>query len=139
MEVVARPVLSLQVAFVLFDGGSLWRSAVERPRPRARAPLGPPCTGCPPLDLEAADPVDEVEAAGGEASRCCRWRRMEAPRSSRPEDFPSAGGHLPIQGLWEDAAAARHRHVLLLAGDIVMQKNLSVIFFLVLFLSAYLL
>ena len=46
----------------------------------------------------------------------------------RPEDFSSAEGLLPIQGQSGVAAAARHRHVLILAGDIVLQMGLSVIF-----------
>ena len=58
--------------------------------------------------------VDDFEA-GADAGR--RWRRsgswMEAPSSSRTGDFPPAWGRLPNQGLMEDAAAARHRHVLL--------------------------
>ena len=64
---------------------------------------------------------------------------MEALRGTRIDDFPSARGLLPIQGKREDAAAARYRHVLLLAGDIEMQKELIVISIFVVFFSAYLL
>jgi hypothetical protein len=49
---------------------------------------------------------------------------VEAPRSSRSGDYPAAWGHLPIQGSCGDAVAARHRHVLLRVGDVVLQKGL---------------
>ena len=64
---------------------------------------------------------------------------MEDLRGSRSDGVPSARGLPPIQGLWEDAAAARYRHVLLLAGDIEMQMDLVVISIFVVFFSAYLL
>jgi hypothetical protein len=53
---------------------------------------------------------------------------MDALRSSRFDHFPSAGGLLPIQGSSGEAAAARHRHILLFAGDIELQRVLFVIF-----------
>ena len=66
---------------------------------------------------------EDLEAAGlGAGLRCGRWSRMEALRSSRTDDFPSAKGHLPIQGV-EDAAAARHRNVLFFVGVIALQKK----------------
>ena len=39
------------------------------------------------------------------------------------DDFPSAEGHLPIQGLSGVAAAARHRYVLLAGVDIGVQQD----------------
>jgi hypothetical protein len=85
----------------------------------------------PLLDLGAADPVDVFEAAGGKARGWNRRRRVEVPRSSRPEDFPSTRGHLLIQGLRRDAAAARHRHVFLRSGDIELLKDRAVFLFFV--------
>ena len=68
MEVVAWPVLCLQVVLVLSGGEAPWSSTAERrPLPRARGPAGSPCAGFPPLDLRAADPVDALGADGGEA------------------------------------------------------------------------
>ena len=46
----------------------------------------------------------------------------------RFDDFPSAEGLLPIQGLSGAAAAARHRHVLVVGGGIEIQKGFFVIF-----------
>jgi hypothetical protein len=63
---------------------------------------------------------------------------VEAPRSSRSGDFPSARGLLLIQGLKKDAAAALHRHVLLHDGVFELQKDWSVIFIFVGFLYALL-
>ena len=72
----------------------------------------------------ASPAFEDLEAAGFEASkRCGRWSRMEALWSSRTDDFPSAKGHLPIQGVCEDAAAARHRHVLFFVGVFALQKK----------------
>jgi hypothetical protein len=48
---------------------------------------------------------------------------MEALRSSSSDDFPSAWGHLPFQGLCGDAAAARRRCVLFLVGGFALQKK----------------
>lgn len=118
------------------DDGVLCSSGVKRSTSlRARGPRRPPCASLPPLDLGAADPGEVPDAVDVEAWHGCRWSRVEALRSSRPDDFPSAGGHLLIQGVWEDAAAARHRHVLLLAGGFVLQKDLFVIFHFVVCLS----
>jgi hypothetical protein len=47
------------------------------------------------------------------------------------EDFPSAEGHLPIQGLSGGAAPARHRCVLPVGVDIGVLLGFSVIFCLV--------
>ena len=52
---------------------------------------------------------------------------MEALRSSRTDDFPSARGHLLIQGSCEDAAVARHRNMLFLVGGFALQGDLVVI------------
>ena len=93
------------------------------------------------LDLLGAPSPSQVPRNGGsgftfeaddvEGRRCCSWSWVEAPRSSRSGDFPSARGRLLLQGLKEDAAAARHRHVLLHAGDIELQKDWIVISFFV--------
>jgi hypothetical protein len=48
----------------------------------------------------------------------------------RSGDFPSAGRLLPIQVASGEAAAARHRHVLLVVSVIVLQKDWVVILFL---------
>jgi hypothetical protein len=77
----------------------------------------------------------DVEAGDVEGRRRCGWSGVEAPQSSRSGDFPSVRGRLPIQGLKEDAAAARHRHVLLHAGVLVLQKDWIVFFIFVRFLS----
>ena len=122
----------MQVASALFGVGALRRSAARRLLPRAHGPLRPLDAPTTPLpDLRAADPVDDLEATGGGARGWNRRRRVEAPRSSRPEDFPSAGGYLSIQGKRRDAAAARHRHVFLCSGDIELLKDRVVILFFV--------
>jgi hypothetical protein len=79
--------------------------------------------------------VDDFEAGDIEGRRRCCGSWVEAQRSSRSGDFPSARGHLLLQGLKEDAAAARHRHVLLHAGVFELQKDWIVIFIFVGFLS----
>jgi hypothetical protein len=79
--------------------------------------------------------VDDFEAGDVEGRRRCSWSWVEAPRSSRSGDFPSARGRLLLQGLKEDAAAARHRHVLLHAGVFELQMDWSVIFIFVGYLS----
>ena len=119
----------MQVASALFGVGALRRSAARRLLPRAHGPLWTSVAPNPLPDLRAADPVDDFEATGGEARGWNRRRRVEAPRSSRPEDFPSARGYLSIQGMRRDAAAARHRHVFLCSGDIELLKDRVVILF----------
>jgi hypothetical protein len=79
--------------------------------------------------------VDDFEAGDVEGRRRCNWSWVEAPWSSRSGDFPSARGRLLLQGLKEDAAAARHRHVLLHAGVFELQMDWSVIFIFVGYLS----
>jgi hypothetical protein len=79
--------------------------------------------------------VDDLEAGNIEGRRRRSWSWVEAPRSSRSGDFPSARGRLLFQGLKEDAAAARHRHVLFLAGVFELQMDWTVISFFVGFLS----
>jgi hypothetical protein len=127
----ARPVVCMQVVLALFGGGARWSSAAWRLLPRAHGSLWPSDAPTPLPDLGAADPVDDLEAAGGEARGWSRRRRVEAPRSSRPEDFPSAGGHLLFQGLWRDAAAARRRHVFFRSGDIELLRDRVVFLFFV--------
>jgi hypothetical protein len=132
LEAVASVVGVLVSAASSSDDGVLRSSGVKRSTSlRACGPRGSPRASLPPLDLGAADPGEAVVAVDVEAGLGCRWSRVEALRSSRTDDFPSAWGHLPIHGLREDAAAARHRHVLLLAGGFVLQKDLVVIFFFV--------
>ena len=83
----------------------------------------------PALESGAADPDLNFEAAVVAArERGDRLRRMEALRSSRTGDFPPARGHLRFQGVEEDAAAARRRHVLLGVGSSAHQRDLGVIF-----------
>ena len=60
---------------------------------------------------------------------------MEALRSSRIDGFPSVRGHLLIQGLIADAAAARCRHALFFVSNSVLQEDLVVILFFVEVLS----
>jgi hypothetical protein len=96
--------------------------------PRTGGPSGPPCASVLLPDLKAADPAGIVGDVVGEARRCSRLSRMEALRSSRFDDFPSAMGLLPIQGSSGEVAAARHRHILLFVGDIELQRVLFVIF-----------
>ena len=90
---------------------------------RARSSVQLPWATSPLRSSRMAIPAFvDTEAAGFEASkRCGRWSRMEVLRSSRTDSFPSAKGHLPIQGV-EDAAAARRRNVLLIVGIIALQK-----------------
>ena len=91
--------------------------------------------GVPALVSVAADPDLMIEAAEGAArEHGDRQRRMEALRSSRTGNFPSARGHLRLQGV-EDAAAARRRSVLLCVGGSVLQRDLVIIFFFVEVLS----
>ena len=127
----ARSVVSMQVVLALFGVGARRSSAARRLLPRARGHMWPSDAPIPLPDLRAVDPVDDFEAAGGEARGWNRRRRVEAPWSSRPEDFPSAGGYLSIQGLRRDTAAARHRHVFLCSGDIELLKDRVVILFFV--------
>jgi hypothetical protein len=128
MELVAGRLLVLQVVFVLSGDGARRSSMVEHPFPRARDPWWPPCARYPVLDADAADPDLKSEAADGAAREQGDWqRRMEALRSSRTGDFPSARGHLRVQGVCEDAAAARRRNVLLCGGSFALQRGLCVI------------
>ena len=60
---------------------------------------------------------------------------MEALRSSRTGDFPSARGHPSIQGSRKDAAEARRRNVLFFVGVFVLQEGLCVILIFVRVLS----
>jgi hypothetical protein len=92
------------------------------PRPRSRSPVADACVYLP-LDLNAADPVDDPEAPDVGSRRRYQRSRVEAPRSSRSSEYPTAWGHLPIQGSCGDAAAARHRRVLLRVSDVVLQKG----------------
>jgi hypothetical protein len=79
--------------------------------------------------------VDDFEADDIGGRRRCSWSWVEAPRSSRSGDFPSARGRLLLQGLKEDAAAARHRHVLFHAGAFELQRDWIVISIFVGYLS----
>jgi hypothetical protein len=79
--------------------------------------------------------VDDFEAGDVEGRRRCSWSWVKAPRSSRSGDFPSAMGCLLLQGLKEDAAAARHQHVLLHAGVFELPMDWSVISIFVGYLS----
>jgi hypothetical protein len=136
MELVACRLLVLQVVFVLSGDGARCSSMVEHPLPRARAPRWSPCAFIPTLELGAADPDRKLEAIDVEARELGdRQRRMEALRSSRTGDFPSARGHLRIQGVCEGAAAARRRNVLLCVGGFALQRDLCVILFFVEVLS----
>ena len=118
----------LQVVFVLFGDGARRSSMVEHPFPRGRDPRWSPCARYPALELVAAAPDLKTEAVDVAArEQGDRQRRMEALRSSRTGDFPSARGHLRIQGVCEGAAAARRRNVLLCVGSSVLQRDLGVI------------
>jgi hypothetical protein len=79
--------------------------------------------------------VDDFEAGDIEGRRRHIWSWVEAPRSLRSGDFPSARGRLLFQGLKEDAAAARHRHVMFHAGVFELQMDWSVISIFVGYLS----
>ena len=129
MEEVGSPaVLLLQVRSSI-DGGARCSSAVVcllPPLPRISRSVG--------SAIPLPDPawrriwVDDFEAGDVEGRRRCSWSWVEAPRSSRSGDFPSARGRLLIQGLKEDEAAARHRHGQFFAGVFVLQKVWCVIF-----------
>jgi hypothetical protein len=132
MEEVGSPAVLLVQVRVSFGGGARWSSAavcLSPPLPRVRSaiPL--------PVPVWRRSWVDDLEAGDIEGRRRCCGSWVEAPRSSRSGDFPSARGRLLLQGLKEDAAAARHRHVLLLAGVFELQKDWIVIFIFVGFLS----
>lgn len=128
LEMEARSELVLQVALGIFGGGARCSFTAEHLLPRARGPRWPSCAFIPALELDAAAPDRDLEATGVQArQRCGRRSRMEALRSSRTDDFPSARGHLLIQGSCEDAAAARHRNVLFLVGSSALQGDLVVI------------
>jgi hypothetical protein len=126
-EEVRSPVLVLLQVCVFSDDGTRWGSVVARlPIPHPRIGGSVLCSAPWP------DPVRrriwiEPEVVDDEGWRCCGRSRVEALRSSRSDDFPSTRGHLPIQGSREDAVAARHRHVLFLAGDIELQRVFTVI------------
>ena len=128
----------LQVALAISGGEVRQSFAVECPCARARGPMWPVRVAFPFPGSGAADPDSvRLEAADSGARRWCRRRRswVEAPWSSRLEDFPSAWGLLPFQGQREEAAAVRPRHVLLGDGDISLQKDCVVISIFVGFLS----
>ena len=125
MEEVGSPAVLLVQVRASFDGGAPWSSVVV----------------CLPSVIPLPDPawrriwVDDLEAGDVEGRRRCSWSWVEAPRSSRSGDYPSARGRLLIQGLKEDEAAARHRHVLFHAGVFELQEDWSVIFIFVGYLS----
>ena len=115
VEEEAGRLLVLQVVYILSGDGARGGSMVVHLRHRARDPRWPPGAISPVLDSGAADPdlkSDATVVATRESGD--RQRRMEALRSSRIGDFPSAWGHLRVQGC-EGAAAARRRHVLFLS------------------------
>jgi hypothetical protein len=89
LEWAAWTVFVLQVVLVPSGGGVLQSATTERLLVRARDP---------PLDLDAADPVDDPEAPDVGSRRRYQRSRVEAPRSLRSGDYPAAWGHLPIQG-----------------------------------------
>jgi hypothetical protein len=125
MEKVGSPTVLLVQVHASSGGGARWSSAVV----------------CLTSPLPLPDPVwrrlwvDDFEAGDIEGRRRCSWSWVEAPRSSRSDDFPSARGRLLLQGLKEDAAAARHRHVLFHAGVFELQKDWIVILISVGYLS----
>ena len=128
MEEVGAPALLLVQVRASFDGGARWSSAVvclAPPLSRISRSVG--------SAIPLPDPawrriwVDDFEAGDVEGRRKCSWSWVEAPRSSRSGDFPSARGRLLIQDLKEDEAAARHQHVLLHVGVFELQKGWSVI------------
>lgn len=136
MELVAGRLLVLQVVFVLSGDGARCSSMVEHPLPRARVPRWTPCALFPNLELDAGVPGRIIEPTDVESRELGdRQRRMEALRSSRTGDFPSARGHLRVQGVCEDAAAARRRNVLLCGGCFALQRGLCVILIFVEILS----
>jgi hypothetical protein len=136
MEEVGSPLVLLVQVHASFCGGVRWRSAVVcRPPPlpliRRSGGSAIPLPGFAWRRIW----VDDFEADDVEGRRRCSWIWVEAPRSLRFGDFPSVRGRLLIQGLKEDAAAVRRRHVLLHAGVLVLQKDWIVFFIFVGFLS----
>ena len=103
------------------SGGVLaWICCLRHPRSLVLPWATSPCR----RSKTATSAFGVLDSARVEASlRCDRWSRMEALRSSSSDDFPSAWGHLPIQGQCGDAAAARRRCVLLFVGGFALQKK----------------
>ena len=123
LEAVACRRRVLLVVFDLSGGGARRSFMAEHRLLRARGPRWPPCA-FPALELVAASPVEDLNPADvGARRRGGRRSRMEAPRSSRTGDFPSARGHPPIQGSREDAVEAHRRNVLFFVGVFVLQKG----------------
>ena len=111
--------------------GAPWSSGVKQASSsRARGPRCLPCASQPALGLVAASLAVKSEGADVESRRCSQRHKVEALRSSRTIDFPSATGHLLNPRLVEDAAAARRWSVLFLAGCFVFAEGLGCIFLL---------
>ena len=129
MEEVGPSELLLVQVLASFVGGARWSSAMVcllLPVPRSSGSVG--------IAIPLPDPawrrigVDDLEVRDVGGRRRCSGSWVEALRSSRSGDFPSAWGCLPIHGLKEDAAAARHRHGQFFAGVFVLQKVWFVFF-----------
>jgi hypothetical protein len=125
MEEVRSPAVFLVQVHASSGGGAWWSSAVVCLTPSL--PL--------PVPVWRRRWVDDFEADDIEGRRRYSWSWVEAPRSSRSGDFPSARGRLLFQGLKEDVAAARHRHVLFHAGVFELQMDWTVISIFVGYLS----
>ena len=131
--------LCLQVVLVLSGGEAPWSSTAERrPLPHARGPLGSPCAGLPPPDLLAADPVDDFDADGGDASDAADgagWRLFGVRGSTTSR---------PLGGFFRSKASGKMQRRRVIGTSCSspatsMQKDLFVFSIFVVFLSVYLL
>ena len=126
LEAVASAVGVLGTAASSSGDGAPWSSGVKQASSsRARGPRCPPCASQPALGLVAASLAVKSEGADVESRRCSQRHKVEALRSSRTIDFPSATGHLLNPRLVEDAAAARRWSGLFLAGGFVFAEGLG--------------
>ena len=128
LEAVASAVGVLGTAASSSGDGAPWSPGVKQASSsRARGPRCPPCASQPALGLGAASLAFEVESedVDVESRRCSQRHKVEALRSSRTIDFPSATGHLLNPRLVEDAAAARRWSGLFLAGGFVFAEGLG--------------
>ena len=112
-------------------------SPSSRRLPRARGPLGSPCAVLPPLDLAAADPVDDLDAGGGDASVAAvgvGWRLFGVRGSTTSR---------PLGGFFRSKVSGRiwRRRVIGTSSSPAasMQKDLFVISIFMVVFSAYLL